>query len=615
MRLVLVSILSFCILSCFARNQYTPQEAWQWQDEIGVIKGFNEPYGAYPGMSTDDILRKASELGFNSVRFWVGSGSCDKQIESLGKMIATARKYNMTVSPVLSYVRDRYFYSKKHKRPQDIKDYEDATKRLITAFTGNKTIAYWDLWNEPDYFDKEDTYASMDLIEKMARWCYEAGATQPITSSIFWDVPNPSNKALKRITEVESLMDIHNFHSYDCASDNGNNVRILLDYLRNISDRPIVCSECMTRVDGSGIPRSLSVFAQEHVHFYIWGMYNNDCNWEIPWKKTTIDPYEPQFHNVLYSDGDIIDYRELQMVKDFTFCIQGETIDPGITKVDRWNHERAWKWVALGPIVGYNTDSALHDSSNDAFNAIRVKLSYQGWRDNRKQFFADLDKTLEDADAKGLRVMPVLLDDSDLDAACNEDSVLRYVSLVIEHYYCDARIVAWDLYNRPGDKRADKENVYAFVEKLFAHARRPFACQPLTATPAVNVTPFATDFDYRKAMVHGEWAGWDHLSYPAGSSDELCYRIWSMSDVVSFSSTQPMPETAWLIALCYKFGRPIFCTSVPTGNTSEFKKTLERFAISHVFWFADKAFPGPEATKFRFKPIVTARQDIGPLVK
>ena len=34
-----------------ARKQWTEKQAWKWQEEVGVIKGFNEPNPAYPSMT------------------------------------------------------------------------------------------------------------------------------------------------------------------------------------------------------------------------------------------------------------------------------------------------------------------------------------------------------------------------------------------------------------------------------------------------------------------------------------------------------------------------------------------------------------------------------------
>ena len=97
--------------------------------------------------------------------------------------------------------------------------------------------------------------------------------------------------------------------------------------LKSLDDRPIVCSECLNRQNGSGIERSLAIFAEEHVHFYVWGLYSNDRNWNTGWRKSEFDQYARNFHNMLYADGTPYSQQEIQWVKDFHFCAPGETME------------------------------------------------------------------------------------------------------------------------------------------------------------------------------------------------------------------------------------------------------------------------------------------------
>ena len=70
-----------------ARDQMSVAQAWRWQKEIGEIRGFNQPELAYPGMQRDQILRKAAELGLNSVRSWVGGGTVEEQIAFIRRYV------------------------------------------------------------------------------------------------------------------------------------------------------------------------------------------------------------------------------------------------------------------------------------------------------------------------------------------------------------------------------------------------------------------------------------------------------------------------------------------------------------------------------------------------
>lgn len=91
-----------------------------------------------------------------------------------------------------------------------------------------------------------------------------------------------------------------------------------------------------------------------------------------------------------------------------------------------------------------------------------------------------------------------------------------------------------ELYHHPGEKVTAASALRELITLIFRHARNQYANQPLTMTPYVQVKPFAPDFNYWGALVHGHRAGWDYLTYGGGSSAELCYQIWSLSDIIAF---------------------------------------------------------------------------------
>lgn len=111
-----------------ARKQWTEKQAWKWQEEVGVIKGFNEPNPAYPSMTRVDVLCKAHEVGLNSVRFWVRGRTSDDQIRYIQQMIDDADQFGMTVSPVISCVADNYW---RNRGKQPMQEYEATVRKVI----------------------------------------------------------------------------------------------------------------------------------------------------------------------------------------------------------------------------------------------------------------------------------------------------------------------------------------------------------------------------------------------------------------------------------------------------------------------------------------------------
>ena len=142
-----------------------------------------------------------------------------------------------------------------------------------------------------------------------------------------------------------------------------------------------------------------------------------------------------------------------------------------------------------------------------------------------------------------------------------------------------------------------------------SYARNQYANQPLTMTPYVQVNAFEPGFDYWGALVHGRTGGWDRLVYGGGSNARLCYTIWSLSDIISFSACSKAPETGWLASICFRFGRPVFCTQWNIDDSTDIDAYLQRFAKSQIFWFSSGTDILPEKlVGFKFEQISTQRQ-------
>ena len=609
-RLIMIVLLLPC-LAGFAkeRKQWTEKQAWDWEKKVGTIIGFNQPESAYPGMTNLEILRKAADLGFNSVRFWLKGEDVDAQIAYIKKMADEAESCGMTISPVLSLQR-KYFNDKENEK-ENLKIVEELVKTLIRPFANDERIVLWDIWNEPGFKTGDpETFREMEWVEKMVHWCREENLCQPITASIIWDPDRDadvSSPTWEKRRQVEAMMDLHNFHSYDCARNFGAEIDYTLDRIRKISNRPIVCTEAMIRVNGSSAQRTLPVFAREHVHVYLWGLYNNDWNWSVKWGRSTYDAFDPMFHDFLWADGDAYDAREFPFIKNFRFWNKGENLDPGIAVTDRWSHERVWRRMAGAGLVKGLADVKSSGSFSGTYNSMRVKVNYKDYRglasDQRSGFFERFERILSDAKSKGMTVLPVLITDDDLYATSEE--LGGFVKEMISRYFDDQTILAWDIYWHPGEKSTDRRKVEEVIETAFTYARNQYPNQPVFMTPFVSVQEFDDDFNYRAALVHGRRNGWNKLSYGRTSDADLVYKIWSLSDVTSFSTVQHPAEAGWLLSICYRFGRPIFCSSFKAENVTDQLEMLDLFSKSHVFWFTENPLPDKSVNQFKFTPIIT----------
>mgnify|MGYP002621089629 CR=1 FL=1 len=494
-KILLVAILSLSMsFSMSARDQWSLKKAQKWEKEVGVLKGANGYYMVNPSKTDSEVLKKMSDLGFNSVRAWCGGNSAEQIIEFTEKLLKAADENGMTVTPVLTI--GNWF-----KDPATDAEVEPRAKEALMAvikhFKNDKRIVYWDLWNEPPYDPKKtDVMRVMDILEKMVLWAREANATQPLTSSIFWDVQGDrTSDVFRRRLQVEGMMDIHNYHDYTEAVDGGIHSRALIKMLRDLDGRPIVCSECLNRENGSGIERSLSILSEEHVHFYVWGVYANDRNWSTRWGKSEFDPYNRMFHNVLFADGDPYSEQEIKWIKDFHFCKPGETMDPGIEITDRWQRDRVWKRMALGPVKGYVAESL--QTVPDGFNSINMPVSYQLWKKDRTEFFNLFDKRLKESAERNILVVPTLLSSKDGHGGDQEE----YVHDVISHYTHAPEIFAWNIYNGPTDATE--------ALKLIKAARGCQSTHPLFLTDLISKLQ------------------WFMVKQPVGSILILRIRTWS----------------------------------------------------------------------------------------
>jgi len=600
------------------RGQWTEKEAWEWHSKVGIIKGFNAPVAPFPGVTMDDMLRKAAALGFNSFRIWMPTDP-DECIRVMHELLETAEKHGLTISPVLRV--DHFFHmDDKAAAEHHIRTY---LEKVITEFRNHPGITFWDLVNEPALFyfleNEEPAERALEFLEwskKSILWAREFSPAQPITISALF-LPEHiyhDNEVIHKFREVASMTDIHNFHLYDLSHDRMKYIDDMVMLLKSIRDLPIVCTEAVARTRGGTFARSLTAFAKYHIHFYSWGLYVSDTNWHVAWELSAFEPYEPWFHDILHPDGTPYDYRDLAWIRNFSFTEEGEQSDPGAEITERWVKWRAWKWVATGPVTGtnvhheLNADNAaalINEAEKAGYNALRIKLDYARWKKDSGSFYAAIDVLLENAGARNMRIMPVLLSDNDM--MYSEKDLTDYVSNVIKRFGYNPVVYSWELYNRPCESGIEKAKVADRLKVIFRVARFAFPNQPLTATPAVEVMEFEPGFDYIRPLVHGgQRAGWNRFEYRGSGDAELCNLIWSLSDIISVDSEMKMPETGWLFSVANRYGRPVICTNWMPPAQSDVAETLTLFSKYQSSWFSGKPVGDAALIKsFRFTQIGT----------
>jgi hypothetical protein len=196
---------------------------------------------------------------------------------------------------------------------------------IVNSFNKDKRVLGWDVWNEPDNtnnssYGRFEPYNKVDLVHRLLKkvfaWTRSANPSQPITSGI-WVGNWASHDSLRPIekTMIEES-DIISFHNYDSGSEFEKRVKWLQRY-----ERPIICTEYMSRGNGSTFEGSMPVAKKYKVGAYNWGLVSGKSQTIFPWdswqKKYTAEP-ELWFHDIFRPDGSPYRKSETDFIKNQT---------------------------------------------------------------------------------------------------------------------------------------------------------------------------------------------------------------------------------------------------------------------------------------------------------
>ena len=124
-------------------------------------------------------------------------------------------------------------------------------------------------------------------------------------------------------------------------------------------------------------------------------------------------------------------------------------------------------------------------------------------------------------------------------------------------------------------------------------------------TPCVATNTLPEGYDAVQNLVHGVYAGWDHLNFGKGNV-KLCFKMWCQSDIISYTSSQRSELLGWLNAQANKFGRPLFCSQWKPAVSEEPSSVLDIFSDMHVSWFVNGTLDATAVQNFHYRPVSTA---------
>jgi len=196
------------------------------------------------------------------------------------------------------------------------------------------------------------------------------------------------------------------------------------------------------------------------------------------------------------------------------------------------------------------------------YNSVRVFLPFIVWEHEGNGFLDTFETFLTIAAENGLTVLPILFDDcafdqghdpflgkqldpvpglhngrwtpspgfANADDPAKQPALRAYVHTVVGTHRNDPRIVAWDLFNEPGNTDRRNESLPLLVN-CFRWARECGPVQPLTA---------------------GVWQLDLH--------DSVNCAMLELSDIVSFHSYLPIEKTKAFVESAAALGKPMFVT-------------------------------------------------------
>jgi hypothetical protein len=138
-------------------------------------------------------------------------------------------------------------------------------------------------------------------LEKAFGWVRQARPSQPLTSGVWlgtWS--DPANLSPTEQVQL-SQSDVISFHNY-------NGLASLKEVVENLGryHRPLLCTEYMSRGNGSFFEPNLGYLKFRGVAAYNWGLVDGKSQTIYPWDSWT-KSYDAE---VLFSGGDLAGWRQ-----------------------------------------------------------------------------------------------------------------------------------------------------------------------------------------------------------------------------------------------------------------------------------------------------------------
>ena len=325
-RLVLVISLFATAVAIAQSPQWTPTAAAEWYSRQPWILGSNyiqsntvnqiemwQPE-TFDGDRIDLELGWAESLGINTLRVFLHellweheSGGLQRRMD---KLLKIADKHKMRVIfvlwdssgdpyPELGHQRQPkpgvrnslWVQSPGAKGLTDPKELDKAlhyAQEVVAAFSIDKRVLAWDVWNEPDNTNAGRPYSNAEppnkaalmsaILPKVFQYARAGVPTQPLTSGL-WKGDWSSAAKLGPVEKVQiALSDFVSFQNYDGPAEFEKRVKWLQAF-----GRPVVCTGFLARNQGSTFEAILPIALKYDVGALAGDLVAGKTQKWLPW--------------------------------------------------------------------------------------------------------------------------------------------------------------------------------------------------------------------------------------------------------------------------------------------------------------------------------------------
>ena len=280
----------------------------------------------------DRELGWAASIGFNSVRVYLHNLAWEAEADGfkkrMNRFLKIADKHSIRPifvifddcwndnprigkqpEPIPGVHNSGWVRSPGSKGVRDINSWpklERYVKDIIGSFGRDKRVLMWDLYNEPGNSGMGSK--SLPLLKATFEWARKAQPTQPLTVGIW-------SSKLKELNEFQiEASDVISFHNYSDVDNIKNQIEKLQRH-----GRPLICTEYLSRPNGSHFETHLPIFKARKIGCYNWGLVNGKIQTIYPWGSPKGAP-EPDiwFHDILRRDGTPFDSKEVEFIRKLT---------------------------------------------------------------------------------------------------------------------------------------------------------------------------------------------------------------------------------------------------------------------------------------------------------